>query len=188
MLCGLKLERPGQIRPVPMKRDMDSENSGPRQPASGAMREWLWYLGTATGAAFAANWIWEMLQMSAYRDLAEKPWRQMLGPCTHAAAGDVFLTLFAYALGAAISRRWRWSCSGRPTTYFTLGILGLSVACMVEYGGLALGLWSYNEHMPLVLGTRLGVLPLAQLTLLVPLSFCAGDAARRSVFKPRSPY
>ncbi len=151
------------------------------------MREWLWYLGTAIGAAFAANWIWEMLQMPAYRDLAEKPWRQTVGMCTRATAGDVLFTLLVYAVGAAISRHWRWAWAGRPTTYFMLGALGLGVACAIEFGGLALGLWSYNEHMPLFFGTRLGVLPLSQLTLLVPLSFWVGNAVRRFVFKAESP-
>lgn len=141
-------------------------------------RLWWSYMSVAAVTAFVTNWIWEMAQMNAYRDMADKSWRETVGLCTIASLGDILLAFLAYVIGAAVWRDWRWAWSGRLRVYIALAAFGLAIASAVELGAIASGRWSYNERMPLMPGTRLGLLPLAQLTLLVPLSFWTANFIR----------
>lgn len=43
-------------------------------------------------AAFAFNWLWEMLQMRAYVEMASSTWSETVPRCTVAALGDVLST------------------------------------------------------------------------------------------------
>ena len=65
------------------------------------------YIATALVAAFVMNWLWEMAQMAAYREMAEMPWMRAIGTCTQATVGDVVMTLLAYAIGAGLRREHR---------------------------------------------------------------------------------
>ena len=81
------------------------------------------------------------------------------------------MTLLAYAVGAGVSRNWRWTWVGSPKVYAALATLGFAMAVIVERVALAFGRWNYNEHMPVIPGLDVGVLPILQLTVLVPLSY-----------------
>src|SRR5262249_21623676 len=59
-------------------------------------------------AALALNWVWEMAQMPAYAEVAGRPWRETLLPCTWASLGDVAATLAVYAVGALAAGQRRW--------------------------------------------------------------------------------
>ena len=140
---------------------------------------WIGFLATTSATAFVLNWSWEMSQMRAYRDLESKPWQYTLVTCMVAAVGDVVLTLLAYGVCAALARNFRWGWSHRPLTYVVLAIVGLVVAVIVERVAFASGNWSYNDRMPVIPGIGVGLWPVLQLTLLIPLSFWVGNVWRR---------
>ena len=117
--------------------------------------------------------------MDAYKGLADKPWLETVGPCTLATAGDVLLTFLAYALGAAAWRDWRWAWPGSGKVSAALAGLGFAIASLVEFVALSRSEWAYNDRMPIVPGVELGLLPLLQLTLFIPLAFWIGNKARR---------
>jgi hypothetical protein len=54
--------------------------------------------------------------------------------------------------------------------YALLALIGLGVAAFVEVKAQLLGRWEYTDAMPLVFG--LGLSPLIQMTVLLPLSVC----------------
>lgn len=132
---------------------------------------WHRFLAASGVAAFALNWIWEMGQGGAYADLADLPWRQKLVRCTIASLGDVTTTLAIYGTGALAAGRLSWGLSGKWNVFATGALLGVVSALAIEWRALALDLWSYNQRMPVVPIARVGLWPLAQLTLLVPASF-----------------
>ena len=62
---------------------MQEETSRPLRP----------FVAAVCVAAFGMNWAWEMAQMSAYAEMAGRPWRETLWTCTVASLGDVVLTV-----------------------------------------------------------------------------------------------
>lgn len=119
-------------------------------------------------AAFTLNWLWEMAQMSAYAELARLPWRTTAVVCTIATLGDVTITLGIYGVGALAAGDLRWGMERRWNVYATLALLGAGAAAAIEWRALATGRWSYSHRMPIAPLLGIGVLPLLQLTLLVP--------------------
>lgn len=124
-----------------------------------------------TAVAFVLNWGWEMAQGSAYVELAALPWDQRLVRCTIAALGDAALTLGIYGIGTLAAGRLRWGLSGDWNVYATGALLGCASALAIEWRGLAFGIWSCNEKMPIVPIAKIGLWPFLQLTMLVPVSF-----------------
>jgi amino acid transporter len=95
-----------------------------------------------------------------------------------ATLGDVAYALGAVLLAALFKRRYGWLADARASDYAGLAILGFCIALLVEYKALALHRWAYTSAMPLVLGV--GLSPLLQMTILVPLS---AYLAKRAVAK-----
>ncbi len=132
----------------------------------------LWRFFTALGvAAFAMNWLWEMVQMPAYAEMARRPWRETALPCTLATVGDVVVTFSVYGLGALAAGRLRWGAAGGWNVYAAAALLGGATAVGIEWRALATGRWSYGEAMPVVPALGVGLWPLLQLALLVPGAF-----------------
>lgn len=119
-------------------------------------------------ASFGMNWLWEMAQMPAYQEMAGKPWSETLELCTIATLGDVLLTLLIYGVGGLAAGRVQWGMPGKWNVYATGALLGAVVATAVEWRALAVGKWSYMNHMPIVPVLEVGLWPFLQLTLLVP--------------------
>jgi hypothetical protein len=123
--------------------------------------------------AFGLNWLWEVLQMPAYADMAGRPPYAVALLHIVPALGDVALTLAVYGMGALAAGDPRWGMKGRWNVYATAGLLGGACAVAIEWKALASGRWSYSDRMPVVPLLDVGLWPLLQLTLLVPLSLGA---------------
>jgi hypothetical protein len=119
-------------------------------------------------AAFGLNWVWEMVQMPAFVELAGRPWQDTVLTCTVATLGDVVITLAVYGVGALAAGQIRWGMTGRWNVYAAAAILGAVCAAAFEWFSLATGRWSYTDHMLVVPVLRVGLWPLLQLTLLIP--------------------
>jgi hypothetical protein len=127
------------------------------------------YVAALVVSAFGLNWLWEMAQMSAYVEMAGRPWGEMLLTCTAAAFGDALITLAVYAGGVFVTQDSRWALNGGWKVYLSAALAGALCAVVIEWAALYAEHWSYSGGMPEVLGV--GVLPLMQLTLLVPAAF-----------------
>ena len=121
--------------------------------------------------AFAMNWVWEMVQMSAFVEMAGRSWRETALACTAATLGDVVMTLAICGIGTVAAGDLRWGMRGNWNVYVATALLGGLCAAAFEWFAQATGRWTYNENMPVVASLKLGLWPLLQLTLLTPLAF-----------------
>lgn len=121
--------------------------------------------------AFGLNWVWEMIQMRAYVEMAEHSWRETAFRCAEATLGDVALTFSICGVGALAAGQLQWPMKDTWNVYGTAALLGGILGAAIEWRALAIGRWSYNDQMPVVPLLRVGLWPLLQLGLLVPTAF-----------------
>lgn len=114
--------------------------------------------------AFALNWVWEMTQMITFKINPAESRIKIFIFCTLATVIDALVTIGIYESLKKIG------VGNRLVFYSLAAALGAGLAIGFERFAFRFELWEYNEKMPVVpiLGT--GLLPLAQLTLLVPLA------------------
>lgn len=114
---------------------------------------------------------WEMAQMPGYSDLAGKSWRETIPRCLPAVFGDVVITFWIYGIGALATGNVDWGLEpSRWNLYLTLVLLGGMHAAWIEQIALMSGRWSYTEAMPILPRIGVGLWPLLQLSLLIPLT------------------
>lgn len=119
---------------------------------------------------FALQWTWEMAQMFAYEEMAGQPWQRTVVTCTLATVGDIVATLLVYGLVAMIRWNFRWVLRARLGDYVWAGLAGALIAVVTEKLARAYGQWSYTDAMPITPVIEVGLLPLLQLTLLIPVT------------------
>ncbi len=105
-----------------------------------------------------------------------------------AALGDVLLTWMIYACAAAAAGRWRWNAgASRGREWAVLVGAAISLGVAVEVWALASGRWTYTSGMPVLPGLRVGLVPIAQLLILTPMSIrMAAYVAPSSRLDPRT--
>ena len=129
------------------------------------------------------NFMWEMAQAPLYApmgSLREATWR-----CFKASLGDGVLILAVVAAGVLVFRSGAWFLRmSKVRLAFASGV-GLVLGVLVELWGLNAGRWTYGPLMPRVPGTSLGLVPLAQMAVLVPLTFWLAMGTRLRGSGPR---
>lgn len=154
-----------------------AEDLRPDRRGQGGMRRFAIFLSVMTLAAFVLNWVWEMTQMKAYEGMAELSWSETAGRCTKATLGDVAITLGIYAIGATAAGNFRWGLERGRNVLAACALMGVAVAVLIERHALAAGIWNYNSAMPLLPWADVGLWPVLQLALLVPLAVWLGRKA-----------
>jgi len=129
------------------------------------------FLTSMLVSSFVLNWLWEMVQMPAYREVASRPWRETASLCTRASIGDVGITLLIYAIGALATRTLSWGLRPAWNVYSAAALLGAMHGFWIERAAIASGGWTYTQTMPVVPILKVGLWPLLQLTVLTPLAF-----------------
>ena len=129
--------------------------------------------------AFVLHLAWEMLHLPLYSDYEEL--RTLLPLPLWAALGDVLYTLLAIGLVSLFKKSGlRWIAQARVSDFIGLAVLGFLIAIGVEYKALALDRWEYSAAMPIVPLLRVGLSPIVQMTVLLPLSVYFASALLRS--------
>jgi hypothetical protein len=128
--------------------------------------KWPFFAALGVGA-FALNWLWEVVQMPAYESPA-RAWASTALAHVAPALGDVAITFAVYGVCALAAGRCR--LAGVWNEYAAAALLGGACAVAYEWKALASGWWSYGSRMPVVPWTGVGLWPVLQLTLLVPLA------------------
>jgi len=139
----------------------------------------LVFLAVTSAAAFALNWLWEMVQMPGYAEAAGRGWGETAGMCTIAALRDLTLTLSIFAIVALAAGAARWAIQWRWNGYLAAAVLGALVATGYEWRILAFGPWRYTTAMPIIPRLGVGLWPFLQLPILVPASLAVGALAAR---------
>lgn len=121
--------------------------------------------------ALLLNFPWEVLQAPLYAGMAEASHAQATLACLRATFGDVVIMLLAYAAVAACARSRHWILAPRRWQLVLFVMIGVSVTAAIEWlatRGHWVTSWTYLPAMPLLPGTGIGLVPLAQ-WLVLPL-------------------
>ena len=139
------------------------------------------FLIQLASVAFVLNWFWEMIQMPAYVEMANKSWLETAIPCAIASLGDVVMTLAVYGIGALASGDKDWAMKWNWRIYSLCSLLGASMATAYEWRILAFHRWHYSTSMPIVPVLGVGFWPLLQMAVLVPFSLWAATVVSSRV-------
>lgn len=115
---------------------------------------------------FILHLVWERSHIVLYTGYEKMEGR--LPVYLWASLGDVMYTFVALGIASFFTTESLWFLNATPTNYMGLALLGFFIAVFVEYKAMALGRWHYTARMPRFLG--LGLSPLLQMTVLLPLS------------------
>ena len=121
--------------------------------------------------ALLLNFPWEILQAPLYAGMAEASHAQATRACLRATLGDGAIMLLAYGAVAACARSRHWILAPRRWQLVLFVAIGMVVTAAIEWlstRGLWVTSWAYLPAMPLLPGTGIGLVPLAQ-WLVLPL-------------------
>lgn len=117
--------------------------------------------------AFILNWFWEMAQMYLYRGMSDVGFAKATLFCTAATFGDAALTVIGYQITRLILR-------GRINDWkphLLMAVFGAVFAVIIELAATEFGIWSYKQSMPKIPLFNIGLSPLLQLAILLPMAF-----------------
>lgn len=123
------------------------------------------YIVTLVIVAFLLHFIWENAQAPLYAGYSS--FGQHLPICFIGTIGDAVITLFVLACIWLLKK-------DRPQTisdFLALAIIGFIVAVLIEKNALLVGRWNYSSAMPVIPWIKVGLTPIIQMTMLLPLSF-----------------
>lgn len=126
------------------------------------------FLGILAVSAFVLNLVWEVAQVFGYSSLAESSTLNSLILCMVASFADAVITLGAYLLVALIRWNVGWWLAARFQDFLIFAVFGAISATLIELVAINRGIWSYGSYMPIVPLLKIGLLPLLQLTILLP--------------------
>ena len=116
--------------------------------------------------SFVLHLVWERSHIHLYAGYDALKGR--LPVFVWASMGDVMYTFFAISLVGIFKGDILWFLYAGSFDYVGLAITGLFLAISVEYKAAALKRWEYTSKMPRLFS--LGLTPLIQMTVLLPLS------------------
>ncbi len=119
--------------------------------------------------SFGLHFVWESLHISLYTGYGGIETYGL--PVTlWATFGDVLYTLGVVLVIALVHRSLLWCERLRFTEYVFLGFFGFIISLCIEYKALAIMKWHYLPTMPLIPIFNVGLSPVLQMTMLLPLS------------------
>lgn len=125
------------------------------------------------GLALPLFFAWEMAQAPAFTGMPED-WVSATAVCAPAALGDGVIVLALWGAGGLLFGDPRWFAPPTLRRYAVIVLVGIGVQVLVEWVMVyGLGRWGYGPGQPIVPGLRVGLLPLLQAAVLLPLVFAA---------------
>lgn len=122
------------------------------------------YITRLAIAAFLLHVVWENAQAPLYTGY--RSFSQHFSVCLVGTIGDVVITLFVLAFMRLLKKD-----PTRPADFLALAVIGFFVAVGIEQHALLVGKWGYALAMPIIPILKVGLAPIVQMTLLLPLSF-----------------
>jgi hypothetical protein len=130
----------------------------------------LWRLVAVTLPLYFA---WEMLQARAFTGMPEG-WLAATAVCGVATLGDGGIVLALFGIGAMVFRDTRWFRPPRFGRYALIVTAGIGVQVAIEWLMVhGLGRWGYGESHPILPVLGVGILPVIQPVVLLPVVFWA---------------
>lgn len=128
------------------------------------------YIAALGILAFFLHLAWENAQAPLYAGY--QSFARHFPMCVRATAGDVVATLSVFAVVWLLKK----DVPRTAVEYLALAIIGLVVAIAIERHALLAGAWYYAPAMPIIPWFRVGLAPVLQMTVLLPLVFYIADA------------
>lgn len=123
--------------------------------------------------ALPLYFVWEMLQAPAFTGMPEG-WAAATRVCAEATLGDGVIVLGLFGLGALVFRDTRWFIPPRIGRYAAMVVVGIVVQVMLEWVMVyRLQRWNYGPRQPIVPLLGIGIFPILQPVVLLPLSLGA---------------
>jgi len=113
--------------------------------------------------------VWENAQAPFYAGY--ESFGQHFWICLAVIPGDVVITLLIYGLVAAWRRDATWPRQRRWQDAAAVALVGAAVAVALERHAISAGRWSYTAAMPVIPYLGVGLTPVLQMAILLPLSF-----------------
>lgn len=115
--------------------------------------------------AFLMHLFWENAQAPLFAGY--QSFSQHFPICFIGTIGDVVITLFVLVFIRLLKK-------DSPQTiddFLALAIIGFIVGVAIEQNALLIGKWNYTSTMPVIPWIRVGLMPVIQMIILLPLSF-----------------
>lgn len=123
------------------------------------------YITALTLVAFLLHIVWENAQAPLYSGY--QSFSEHFSICLVGTLGDVVITLSVLAFLWLLIKK----DMSRPADFLGLAIIGFIIAIAIEQNALLAGKWNYVLAMPIIPWLNVGLAPIVQMTLLLPLSF-----------------
>ena len=122
-----------------------------------------------TLTAFVLHLIWENAQAPLFAGYSS--FGQHFLICSLSTIGDVVFTAIVYLGIAMLKNDFGWIVRLRKNDVFVLVVVGFFFALGIEWRALLFGRWGYADTMPIIPYFQVGLTPILQMILLLPLSF-----------------
>lgn len=134
------------------------------------------YLFLLAVISFGLHIFWENLQAPLYAGFVSFSDHFLM--CFRGTLGDVSISVGAFFFMILIKQTTPLQLNRRD--FIILAILGFVIAVVIEQNALLMGKWAYTSMMPLLPFLRVGLAPIAQMTILLPLSFYLAQKLSKS--------
>ena len=123
--------------------------------------------------AFLLNFLWESLHSPAYlMEGYPTGFNSYLRMMLVATSIDALITTLVFLGISILIKNSDWLFKPDKFYYVLSSLVGLIIATIIEYKSVYMqDKWDYNELMPIIPIIGIGVTPLLQLMILVPLTF-----------------
>jgi len=119
--------------------------------------------------AFVFHLIWENSQAPLFTGYSS--FGQHLPICFLGTIGDVAFTTAVYIGIAMLKNDFGWIVRLGKKDIFVLAVIGFFFALGIEWRAILFDRWSYTEAMPIIPYFQVGLAPIIQMSILLPLSF-----------------
>lgn len=123
------------------------------------------YITTLAITTFFLHIIWENSQAPLYAGY--QSFSQHFPICLVGVVGDVIITFFVLAFISLLKKDRVQTIAD----FMALAVIGFIIAVAIEQHALLTGKWNYAPAMPIIPWLRVGLTPIIQMTVLLPLSF-----------------
>ena len=128
-------------------------------------------LGRLLAVALPLYFAWEMAQAPFFTGMPAGRVAATL-MCAQATIGDGVLVVVVAIAGALLYRDRRWFAPPAAPRYVVGVVVGVVLQIAVEWVMVRrLNRWGYASNQPILPGVRLGILPVLQPIVLLPLTF-----------------
>ena len=122
------------------------------------------YTAKLAVVAFLLHLVWENAQAPLYAGF--QSFSQHFSMCLIGTLGDMVITFSVLGFMLLLKKDVT-----RSADFLALAVLGFIVAVLIEQHALLVGKWGYALTMPILPVLKVGLTPILQMTLLLPLSF-----------------